>query len=229
MKTGRPISGRQSSDVNETSLPTKTTDKGSKALEPQPDNRRGSGSPLRTEGFDSPSPVSDRKSKLKTGPELEDDPFQGLLSGKDGHRPRTGRNKRYSIKDEDEVEHLEYNVRQSSISSEQPPSRPSSGSVASLSSSDSSKVTQAPVKPSSRHGQQSTHRNSSPSAPGSRSKKPSQRLGDVDFGDLDDLENNVNDLDLGPRLPMRQPSFVVDSKPIDQQTAVVSIIFHNCV
>ena len=48
------------------------------------------------------------------------------------------------------------------------------------------------------------------------------KVGDLEFGDFDDLDNDVANLDLRPRVPMFQAAMITDSKPIDIQTAVVS-------
>ena len=62
-------------------------------------------------------------------------------------------------------------------------------------------------------------------------KKPSEKPknDDLELGDVDDLEEEVNDLDIGGRVPVQKPSFVVDSKPIDIKTASVSEICVFCI
>jgi hypothetical protein len=52
------------------------------------------------------------------------------------------------------------------------------------------------------------------------------KVGDLEFGDVDDFEDDVNDVQLQPtavRAPPRQKNKQLDSKPIDTHTAVVSV------
>ncbi|KAJ8314258.1 hypothetical protein KUTeg_008819 [Tegillarca granosa] len=56
----------------------------------------------------------------------------------------------------------------------------------------------------------------------SSSNTPStSKVGDVEIGDMDDLDEDVANLDLGPRLPVYKPiQNTVDAKPIDLNTAI---------
>lgn len=60
------------------------------------------------------------------------------------------------------------------------------------------------------------------SATGIKSKSQMTRVGDLEIGEVDDLEEDFNDIDLGPRVLTKQVMMSVDSKPINLQTAVVS-------
>ncbi|OWF43742.1 probable ubiquitin carboxyl-terminal hydrolase MINDY-4 isoform X2 [Mizuhopecten yessoensis] len=52
-------------------------------------------------------------------------------------------------------------------------------------------------------------------------KSTSTKVGDVEIGDVDDLDNEVANLDLGPRLPVGRPiQNLVAARPITLQTAV---------
>jgi len=48
------------------------------------------------------------------------------------------------------------------------------------------------------------------------------KFGDLELGDIDDIEDEMNDLELCSRTPVLPPNFVVDSQPINIKTAMVS-------
>ena len=55
------------------------------------------------------------------------------------------------------------------------------------------------------------------------SSKTSTKVGDLEFGDCDDLDSDLADLDLGPKLSMNRPvQNLIDARPITLQTAIVS-------
>ena len=51
------------------------------------------------------------------------------------------------------------------------------------------------------------------------------KVGDVEIGELDDIEHEVAELDLGPRLPVynRAVQNLIDARPITLQAAIVSL------
>ncbi|XP_069114259.1 probable ubiquitin carboxyl-terminal hydrolase MINDY-4 [Argopecten irradians] len=64
-------------------------------------------------------------------------------------------------------------------------------------------------------------RESLPQSRPSSFKSTSTKVGDVEIGDIDDLDNEVSNLDLGPRLPVGRPiQNLVHARPITLQTAV---------
>ncbi|KAK3108657.1 hypothetical protein FSP39_012699 [Pinctada imbricata] len=68
---------------------------------------------------------------------------------------------------------------------------------------------------------QSSSRKNSSSSLSSLSSKTSTKVGDVEFGDYDDLDNDIADLDLGPRSTIGKPiQNLVDARPIALQTAI---------
>ncbi|XP_033762139.1 probable ubiquitin carboxyl-terminal hydrolase MINDY-4 [Pecten maximus] len=67
----------------------------------------------------------------------------------------------------------------------------------------------------------SSSRDSQPQSRPSSFKSTSTKVGDVEIGDVDDLDNEVSNLDLGPRLPVGRPiQNLVAARPITLQTAV---------
>ena len=55
------------------------------------------------------------------------------------------------------------------------------------------------------------------------SSKTPTKVGDLEFGDCDDLDSDLADLDLGPKLSMNRPvQNLIDARPITLQTAIVS-------
>ncbi|XP_061180433.1 probable ubiquitin carboxyl-terminal hydrolase MINDY-4 [Saccostrea echinata] len=66
------------------------------------------------------------------------------------------------------------------------------------------------------------------SSSNSLSSKASTKVGDVEFGDCDDLDSDLADLDLGPKLSVgRTVQNLIDARPITLQTAInlKSLIF----
>nr|XP_022286983.1 probable ubiquitin carboxyl-terminal hydrolase MINDY-4 isoform X1 [Crassostrea virginica] len=60
------------------------------------------------------------------------------------------------------------------------------------------------------------------------SSKTPTKVGDLEFGDCDDLDSDLADLDLGPKLSMNRPvQNLIDARPITLQTAInlKSLIF----
>lgn len=142
--------------------------------------------PGKSEVFFTDSSSDDARDRIRPGPELDQDPFEGLLAGQEGHRPRTSRKK---SDDEALVDQLEYKVSESSISTDQRPTRQSMTKDSRWSSA--------------------------------------HRAGDINLADVDDIENEVQKVAVTqPRIPMQGSfgsGFSVDSKPIDEQTAIVSV------
>ncbi len=53
------------------------------------------------------------------------------------------------------------------------------------------------------------------------------QVGDVEIGDMDDLEDDLAELDMSTKYvppPSKPPTMISDAKPIDIQTAVVCLI-----
>ena len=87
---------------------------------------------------------------------------------------------------------LSYNIRESSISGDRPPTRvPSAG--------------------------RNNHLNGKPT----KTKRESSKVGDVEFGDVDDLDHDLADLKVGGPVKPKQIISSVNSKPIDLSTACV--------
>lgn len=62
-----------------------------------------------------------------------------------------------------------------------------------------------------------------PSSNHSVTSKTSTKVGDLEFGDCDDLDSDLADLDLGPKLSVNRPvQNLIDARPITLQTAIVS-------
>lgn len=62
-----------------------------------------------------------------------------------------------------------------------------------------------------------------PSSNHSVASKLSTKVGDLEFGDCDDLDSDLADLDLGPKLSVNRPvQNLIDARPITLQTAIVS-------
>ncbi len=81
------------------------------------------------------------------------------------------------------------------------------------------------TKPPNRHSRDIANTDQSASVPfKSKPSVPSTiKVGDVEIGDIDDdLENELAELDVAPRIPHTCIAMVIDSKPIDLQTAIVS-------
>lgn len=59
-------------------------------------------------------------------------------------------------------------------------------------------------------------------------KSLTSKVGDVEFGDVDDLDNDLADLQLGPAMPSSRPiQNLTDARPITLQTAInlKSVVF----
>lgn len=60
-----------------------------------------------------------------------------------------------------------------------------------------------------------------PSSNHSVTSKTSTKVGDLEFGDCDDLDSDLADLDLGPKLSVNRPvQNLIDARPITLQTAI---------
>ncbi|KAL8560389.1 hypothetical protein ACOMHN_006120 [Nucella lapillus] len=78
------------------------------------------------------------------------------------------------------------------------------------------------VNTSSIAGDKPVPRTTSSSRPGPAVKPPSMKVGDLEFGDVDDLDDELNDVHLQPtsRGTQRKKVRQLDSKPIDTHTAI---------
>lgn len=168
----------------------------------------------------------------------EADPIVDVLTSDSKARYR-GRLASKEDNDSDPFAEYRYDVTKSSIGSDAVPSRPSSNTYNTgamiqgktlmdiLGGGPCSPKLQSNNNPLGTAGGrdvENANEEAAGSAPEDRSES-SEKLDDLELGDLDDIDEDLRNIDLGPTRPVKQAVLAVDSRPIDITTAAVSIQF----